>query len=129
MLRTQSVTQIATSRDDLFAFRINGEVSKNDMTAMAQYMNDVFDTEDRKVDMMLSFDRYDGAAAGASFSWEAIKSRVKAVWNVNRYIVVGAPDKAEAMVETMGKVIPVKAETYDEEAAAWRAVGATAKAA
>ncbi|MEM8577532.1 MAG: STAS/SEC14 domain-containing protein [Pseudomonadota bacterium] len=129
MLRTQSVTQIATSRDDLLAFRINGEVSKDDMTAMAQYMNDVFDTEDRKVDMMLIFDRYDGAAAGASFSREAIKSRVKAVWNVNRYIVVGAPDKAEAMVETMGKVIPVKAETYDEEAAAWRAVGATAKAA
>jgi hypothetical protein len=126
MFTCPSVIEIKTSRPQLFAFRINGEVSRDDMSAMAEYMNNIFDGHDEKVDMLMIFDRYEGAEAGASMGWESVKSRFRSVSNVGRYVVVGAPDAAENMIEIMDHLIPVKAETFDEEAAAWRELGAEA---
>lgn len=122
-MHSQSIQQVSTTRPDLFAFRIDGEVSRDDMTEMASFMNEKFDTYD-KVDMMLIFDKYDGAEAGASLSWEALKSRVKSISNVERYVVVGAPQEAQDMLNAMGKLLPVQAETFDDEEAAWDAMGA-----
>lgn len=123
MLKLPSITEVETSRADLFAFRIKGEVSRDDMSAMADYMNDVFDRFEQ-IDMLMIFDRYEGAEAGASLSWEALKSRFRSLTKVGRYLVVGAPDRAAELIEIMDNLIPVKAETYDDEAAAWRALGA-----
>lgn len=128
MLTTSSIVQVATSRDDLFAFRIIGKISRADMTAMAEYVNDVFDRHD-KIDMLLIFDKYEGAETGASLSWDALKSRVRALSEVRRYVVVGAPEAAAEMIETFGKLIPVDTETFDTEEPAWRALGAEARAA
>lgn len=128
MLKLPSITQVATNRPDLFAFRITAEVSREDMTDMAEYMNRVFDQTD-KVDMLMIFDRYEGAEAGASLSWESLKSRFRSVSNVGRYVVVGAPEAAENMIKIMDHLIPVKAETFDKEIAAWRSLDAEAVAA
>jgi hypothetical protein len=128
MLTLPSITQIATSRKDLYAFRITAEVSREDMTAMAEYMNRVFD-QTEKVDMLMIFDRYKGAETGASLSWEALKSRFRSATNVGRYVVVGAPDGAETLIDVMNAIIPVEAETFDEEFAAWRSLDAEAVAA
>jgi hypothetical protein len=127
MLNTSSIIQIRTSRPDLYAFRINGQVSRDDMNAMAEVMNEAFSAKE-KVDMLLIFDRYDGAETGASFGWESIKSRFRSVSNVNRYVVVGAPDAADSMIKTMGSILPVDAETYDTEEPAWRSLQAEAVA-
>jgi SpoIIAA-like len=129
MLHTQSITQMGTSRPDLYAFRITNEVSREDMEAMADTMNTAFDAHNDKIDMLLILDRYDGAEPGAGWSWDAIKSRFKAITNVNRYVVVGASEGAEKMIEAMGTVIPVQAETFDSEVSAWRSLGAEAVAA
>ncbi len=106
MFSCPSIIQIKTSRPDLFAFRITAEVSREDMTDMAEYMNEIFDKHDDKVDMLMIFDRYEGAEAGASLSWESVKSRFRSVSNVARYIVVGAPDAAEGMIEIMDHQVP-----------------------
>jgi hypothetical protein len=126
MFTCPSIVQINTTRLDLFAFRITAEVSRDDMTAMAEYMNEIFSTHEEKVDMLMIFDRYEGAEAGASLSWESLKSRFRSVTNVGRYIVVGAPDAVEGMIEIMDHLIPVDAETFDTEEAAWRELGAEA---
>ncbi|MEM7632867.1 MAG: STAS/SEC14 domain-containing protein [Pseudomonadota bacterium] len=129
MLTTPSITQVQTSRPDLYAFRITKKVSGEDMEAMAEHMNDAFDRHDEKVDMLLIFDRYDGAETGATWNWASLKSRFKSVTNVGRYVVVGAPDAAKDLIDTMSAVIPVDAEAFDDEAVAWRALGAEAVAA
>jgi len=128
MLTLPSITQIATSSKNLYAFRITAGVSREDMTAMAEYMNRVFD-QTEKVDMLMIFDRYEGAETGASLSWEALKSRFRSVTNVGRYVVVGAPGGAETLIDVMNAIIPVEAETFDEEFAAWRSLDAEAVAA
>ena len=129
MLTTPSITQVKTSRPDLYAFRISQTITQDDMEAMAEVMNAAFDRHDDKVDMLLIFDRYDGAETGASWSWEALKSRFKSITNVRRYVVVGAPDSAEDLIERMASIMPVDAETHDTEIAAWRSLDAEAVAA
>ncbi|MEL7130643.1 MAG: STAS/SEC14 domain-containing protein [Pseudomonadota bacterium] len=129
MLTTNSITQVKTSRPDLYAFRITKMVTQEDMEAMAEVMNDAFDRHEDKIDMLLIFDRYDGAESGATWGWEALKSRFKSVTNIRRYVVVGAPDSAEDLIETMAKIMPIEAETHDTEVAAWRSLDAEAIAA
>jgi hypothetical protein len=123
MLKSETIHQIRTNKCNLYAFRITGRVTRDDMEDMGRLMNDVFDNSD-KVDMLLIFDRFDGAETGASLGWESLKSRVRSVTNVRRYVVAGAPGSARGLIEAMGKLLPVEAETFANESAAWRALDA-----
>ncbi len=123
MLMTPTVRETPNDREGVFAFHIMGEVSAEDMSAMAEYMNEQFDRHD-KVSMLLIFDRYGGAESGASLDWGVIKSRVRSLTNVDKYAVVGAPEKAASMIETMDGIMPVDARTFETEAEGWEFVGA-----
>lgn len=125
MLTLPTVIEVANTRDLLYSFRITGEVTQHDMAALAEYVNDIFDTHE-EVDLMMIFDRYDGAETGASLSWESIKSRVRSLSHVRRYVVVGVPENAQDVMNAMGALIPVEAKTFDEELAAWRYLEAEA---
>ncbi|WP_415404981.1 STAS/SEC14 domain-containing protein [Tateyamaria sp. SN3-11] len=129
MLKTQGITQIATDRADLYAFRLTGKITDDAMEDMAEYMNTAFDAHHDKIDMLMIFDRFEGSEFGASWDWDVIKSRFKALSNVDRYVVVGAPDRADKMIALMDRILPVNAETFEDEAAAWQALGAKAIAA
>ncbi len=121
----QTIRRIPTTDPATFAFEIDGEVTSEEMEAMADLMNAAFDTHD-KVNMMLIFRDYEGSELGAGFQWSSIRSRFRALTHVDKYVVVGAPDAAETMIDTMGKLIPVEAKTFDlaEVDAAWTFVGA-----
>ncbi|MFQ6550714.1 STAS/SEC14 domain-containing protein [Aestuariibius insulae] len=130
MLQLPSIKEAPTSQPHVFAFHITGEVTRTDMEAMADYMNDQFDRFET-VNMLMIFDDYEGSEAGAGFSWEALKSRIRSVSKVGKYVVVGAPEPAEKMIEVMGAILPVDAQTFsrDNEHIAWREVGAERTAA
>lgn len=122
----ESVVRMPTDRSDLYAFEIRGEVSEEAMESMARTMNAAFDAHEEKVDMLLVFRDFDGSEAGATFDVDVIASRLRALTNVARYVVVGAPDSANAMIETMATLMPVEAHTFplhrlDE---AWTLLGA-----
>ncbi|MBJ3762202.1 STAS/SEC14 domain-containing protein [Maribius pontilimi] len=120
-----TIREAPTTERDVFAFHIIGEVTADDMSAMADYMNTQFDKHDT-VSMLLMFDIYDGAERGASFDWETLKSRVRALGKVRRYAVVGGSDAAKQAVEWSGKMLPVDARSFDaaNEDAAWAFLGA-----
>lgn len=63
MLATESIRELPAPRPRLHAFRITGMVTREDMAAMGARMAEVFETSDDKVDMLLMFDRYEGAEA------------------------------------------------------------------
>jgi hypothetical protein len=123
MLSTPSIQELPAPRPRLYAFRITGTVTQDDMAAMGERMVEVFEASDAKVDMLLVFEDYAGSEALAGFSWPAIKSRTQALWSVDRYAVAGAPEAAAEMIEAMDQVMPVQAETYSTEAEAWTALG------
>lgn len=124
MLSTPSIEELSTTRPDLFAFKINGEVSKEDMRDMAQHMNDAFDAHS-EVDMLLYFEDFKGAAPDAGLSLEAVQSQLRALSSVRRYVVANAPEQASDLVEAMGKLLPVEAEAFDGLDAAFKSLGAT----
>ncbi len=126
MLDTPTIKQIAASAPSVYAFRILGEVTSEDMAAMADLMNDAFDAHD-KVSMLLIFEHYKGSEMGASFSMENLKAQMRSIANVEKYAVVGVPDAAETMISAMDAISPVDARSFDmaDEAAAWAFVGAT----
>lgn len=114
---------VSASRSDLYAFRISGTVTAGEMEAMAGTMNAAFGRQD-EIDMLLVFDGYEGTECGAGLGIENLKSRMRSLAHVRRYVVAGAPQGAAAMVEAMGKVIPVEAESVATEAEAWAALDA-----
>ena len=121
----QAIHPIPTTRETLLAFRISGKVGKEDMHGMAEMANAAFDRHGT-VDMLLIFENFAGQDAGALFDAEALKAQVRSVAKVGRYVVVGAPDSARAMIEAMDAVIPVEAMTFDkgDEEKAWVELGA-----
>ena len=120
-----AIHPIPTTRESLLAFRISGKVGKEDMHAMAETANAAFDRHGT-VDMLLIFESYAGRDTGALFDVEAMKAQVRSLAKLGRYVVVGAPDSARAMIETMNAVIPVEAMTFDkgDEEKAWVELGA-----
>jgi len=115
-----AIHPVPTTRDNLLAFRIAGRVEKEDMHAMAEMADAAFDRFET-VDMLLIFENFAGRDTGALFDGEAMKAQFRSVAKVGRYVVVGAPDSARAMIETMGSILPVKAMTFDkgDEEKAW----------
>ena len=123
---SDSVTRLQSDRPDLYAFEIHGEVSEEAMESMAQTMNAAFDAHEDKVDMLLVFRGFEGSESGATFDMDVIASRVRSLTNVARYVVVGAPESANTMIETMGKLMPVEAHTFPLQrlGEAWALLGA-----
>ncbi len=123
MLVRPTVREVPNDTAGVYAFHILGEVTAEDMSAMAEHMNERFDRHD-KVSMLLIFDAFRGAEKGANTDWGVIKSRLRALSKVDKYAVVNAPERAERMIEAMNAVIPVEARTFDSADAAWAFVGA-----
>lgn len=120
-----AITQIPTDNPKVYAFRVVGHIEDDDEEALAEYMNDAFDMND-KVDMLLDLSAYTGSDWDAMFDGDVIKSRFRALRKVGRYAVIGAPDGAARMINVMDKIIPVDAKAFPatEADAAWAFVGA-----
>ncbi|MGA9410169.1 MAG: STAS/SEC14 domain-containing protein [Roseobacter sp.] len=123
MLSTSSIKELSTTRPDLYAFRVQGTVSRADMTEMARHMNTAFDAHDN-VDMLLYFEDFEGSKPDAGLDLETVKSQLRSLSSVRRYVVANAPDRAADMVEAFGKILPVETEAYDDLDAAFQSLDA-----
>lgn len=124
MFASSSINGMKTSRRDLYAFRISGTVTSEDMAGMAKFMNEAFDKHD-SVDMLLYFDNFEGREPGAGFGIEQFKSQFRALSHVNRYVTANAPEQAQEMISFFDNFISVKAENHDTLQAALAALNAT----
>lgn len=127
MLCRSTISETQTNRPDVFAFHITGEVTADDLQAMASYMNDQFDQHD-SVSMLLIFQDFQGQKTGAGFDVATLKAQIRALSKVQKYAVVGAPDAANTLIDVMNKIIPVEARHFAraQQADAWDFVGANA---
>ena len=126
MLLTPNITQIETTDPSVYAFRIEGGASAEEMADMAEVMNAAFD-RDETVSMLVLLHDFDASDAAAGLSLRSLESQFRSLAHVERYGVVGAPAFAAAMIEAFGRIGPIEARTFDpgEEAAAWAFVGAS----
>lgn len=117
MLDTGTIVETDIALPATFAFRIAGRVTQDDMKLMSERVLDAFDSHE-KIDLLLIFDRFEGAEPGANLSAPSLKARTASLWNVRAYVVAGAPDEAADTIESMGRVLPVDARTFATEAEA-----------
>jgi len=124
------IRQIPTTSPTVYAFSFNGHIDDDDAEALAEYMNAVFDRHD-KVSMLMDLSGFTGSDWDAMLDGDVIASRFRALSHVDRYAVVGAPERAATMIGLMDKIIPVQAKAFDtaEMSAAWTFVGAQVDAA
>lgn len=119
------ITEIETDTPTVHAFRVSGHIDDDASEALAKHMNAIFDRTD-KVNMLLDLTAFTGSDWDSMLDGDVIASRFRALRHVERYAVVGAPEKAANMIDFMDKIIPVHAKAFDASqiAQAWDFVGA-----
>lgn len=124
MLATDHIRQIAADTPSVYAFRIEGDATVEEMAAMGAVMNAAFDRKET-VRMLVILHDFATSDASAGLALQSIKAQLRSLSHVEKYAVVGAPALAAAMVELFDRVIFIDARTFaeDEEDAAWRFVG------
>ncbi len=125
------IQQIETTSPSLYAFRIDGYIDDNASEALAEFMNAAFDRHEEKVDMLLDLTNFTGSDWDSMFDGDVIKSRFRSLSEVNRYAVIGAPTRAQKMIEFFDRFISVEAKAFSaaEAGDAWAFVGETRLAA
>ncbi|TXM70147.1 STAS/SEC14 domain-containing protein [Methylobacterium sp. WL12] len=115
-----SIIQRESPRADLLAFEIKDRITEPDITWMSSIADAAMKTVDR-FDMLLIMSNYEGTDLGARFDGYASQVMVRSVAHIRKYVVVGAPSFARAMIKLSGTVMPVDTKTFDlaDEAAAW----------
>ncbi len=119
------ITQMQTHSPKLYAFAVTGHIDDDASEDLAKFMNDVFDRHEEKIDMLLDLSAFSGSDWDSFLDGDVIASRFRALTNVDKYAVIGAPDRAAKMINLLDKVIPVQAKAFgaDEVEAAWTWVG------
>ncbi len=115
-----SITRRDAPRPDLLAFEITDKVTKADIEWMSAITDEAMKVHD-KIDMLIIMSNYEGTELSASFDGYANSVKARSIAHIDRYVVVGAPTLAKAMINLSGMVLPVEAKTFDlaDEAAAW----------
>ena len=119
------ITQMQTTSPTLYAFAVSGRIDDDASEALARYMNAAFDQHDGKVDMLLDLTAFTGSDWDSFLDKDVIVSRFRALSNVGKYAVIGAPERASKMINLLDNVIPVDARAFasDQIDAAWSWVG------
>lgn len=113
--------EIRNTREGLYAFRITDSLDGEGLDELVERLNEVFDVSETKVDLLLIYDVENSANLPfAAIDLAAIKTDLRSVANLRRYVLVGAPTALAALTEAVGKLIPMKAETFDDPAIAWK---------
>lgn len=115
-----SVIQREAPRADLVAFEIKDRITEPDIEWMSAVTDQAMKAHD-KIDMLLIMSNYEGSDLGAKFDGYANAVKARSVAHIRKYVVVGAPLFARAMITLSGAVMPVETKTFSlaEEAAAW----------
>ncbi len=114
-----SVIQRDTPGADLIAFEIKDKITKSDIEWMSSITDGAMKAHVRST--CCDHVELRRLGSGAKFDGYANEVKVRSVAHIHRYVVVGAPTFARAMIKLSGTVIPVETKAFDlaEEAAAW----------
>lgn len=124
LFSSQSIQQIPANDSHVFAFHITGNVTDDDSEALAKFMNAAFDNADT-VNMLMLFEDFEGSEWDSMFDDDVIKSQFRALIKVEKYAVVGAPERASKLISAMDWILPVDAKAFERRDLdkAWTFVG------
>lgn len=119
------IVRIPATEPNVHAFRLWPGFDGDDLRAVAESLDAAFDRQER-VNMLLILEDMSTSDAAGGFSLKSVKTQARALSHIDRYAVVGAPDAAARMLSAFDAISGIDARAFerDDEAAAWRFVGA-----
>ena len=120
-LRHPALTQLKTERDDVYAFEIDGHVSREEVDVAYATLEKAYEKHD-KIDLFVRIGRYDGFDLGALFSDVTYAGKLHAIRHMRRYALVGGPDWMANMIRFFNPLFRMEVRHFelDDEAEAWR---------
>ena len=115
-----ALTQLKTERDDVYAFEIDGQVSKEEVGEVYQVLEKAYAEHD-KIDLLIRIGRYDGFDINTLFSDVVYAGKLHAIKHMRRYALVGGPSWMGNLVAFFDPLFRMEARHFslDEETEAW----------
>ena len=115
-----TIIQRDAPRSDLLAFEIKDRITQPDMEWMSS-ISDAAMKVHGKIDMLIIMSNYEGSDSDANHDDYSNEVKAKSVDYIRKYVVVGAPLFARAMIAFNGLIKPVETKTFSlsEEQEAW----------
>ena len=115
-----ALTQLKTERDDVYAFEIDGQVSKEEVGEVYQVLEKAYAEHD-KIDLLIRIGRYDGFDINTLFSDVVYAGKLHTIKHMRRYALVGGPSWMGNLVAFFDPLFRMEARHFslDEETEAW----------
>jgi hypothetical protein len=120
-LRHPALMQLKTERDDVYAFEIDGHVSREEVDEVYKTLEQAYEKHDR-INLFVRIGRYDGFDLSALFSDVTYAGKLHAIRHMRRYAVVGGPAWMAHMIGFFNPLFRVEVRHFelDDEAEAWK---------
>lgn len=118
-----AVTLLPSHRGDLVALHVDGHITAEDYEAVVDPAIEAALADHDAVDLLVRFGHLDGFSLGAAKEDAALAGKLG---QFRKMALVGGPGWLTTMADTVGKLVPVEVQTFDDEAPARAWLGATA---
>lgn len=113
------ITELPSSREDLIAYRIAGDLSVSNYDAIIDRL--IVQLDKGPFDLFVRVERMGRIEWGALRDVRVRRLKREGMSKIRRYAIVGAPDWIEGLVKLVNPFINVEARAFgeDREAEAW----------
>lgn len=118
-----ALSRIKTERDDVYAFEIDGHVSREEVDEAYRTLEKAYEKHDR-INLLIRMGRYDGFDFNALFSDMTYAGKLHAIRHMRRYAIVGGPSWMGNMIRFFNPLFRMDARHFEleDEAEAWKFV-------
>ncbi|AAX74713.1 hypothetical protein AKO53_01180 [Brucella abortus] len=123
MMRNESIPvirSIPTSRDDVFAFAIEGHLDDASLENLYGLLDAAYETHE-KIDLLIRLTGYEGVDWVSAFSESMLSIRSKSLKHLRRYAIIGGPLWIQASITLVQPFLSIEVRAFDpdEEQDAW----------
>jgi hypothetical protein len=116
----QGITILSDGENGLLAYEVDGTITAEDadkvFCPLEPYLKG-----DKKINLLVRFKSFDGFDPALLTDGSLMGNKLSAISHVGRYAIVGAPEWMDAMVSSVGAMMPIEIRTFDasEDDDAW----------
>ncbi|WP_169054042.1 STAS/SEC14 domain-containing protein [Nitratireductor sp. XY-223] len=120
-LKHPALTQLKTERDDVYAFEIDGHLTKEEIERVYQTLEEAYEKHD-KISLLMRIGRYDGFDWDTLLSDTAYVGKLHAFRHIRRYALVGGPSWAAGATRFLSPLFRMEVRHFElaDETEAWQ---------
>ena len=109
-----ALTHLKTKRDDVYAFKIDGHMTRDDVEGMFQTLEQAYEKHD-KINLLIHIDHYEGFDWHLFLSEKTYQGKLHAMRHIHRYALVGGPAWAATATAFFNPMFRIEVRHFEEE--------------